>query len=79
MRVNILMPKFGMTMESGVVSEWLKNDGDAVKADEDIATIETDKIVNQAQAPANGILRITAETFEDLHVGEVIGYIETDT
>ena len=55
MRVNILMPKFGMTMESGVVSEWLKNDGD-------IATIETDKIVNQAQAPANGILRITAET-----------------
>ena len=53
-------------------------DGDAVKADEDIATIETDKIVNQAQAPANGILRITAETFEDIHVGEVIGYIETD-
>ena len=68
MRVNILMPKFGMTMESGVVSEWLKNDGDAVKADEDIATIETDKIVNQAQAPANGILRITAETFEDIQV-----------
>lgn len=77
MRVDILMPKFGMTMESGVVSEWLKNDGDTVKADENIATIETDKIVNQAQAPADGILHITAETFEDIDVGEVIGYIET--
>lgn len=77
MRVDILMPKFGMTMESGVVSEWLKNDGDTVSADEDIATIETDKIVNQAQSPASGVLHITAETFEDINVGEVIGYIET--
>ena len=64
-------------METGMISEWLKNEGDMVNADEDIATIETDKIVNQAQAPATGILHITAETFEDINVGDVIGYIET--
>ncbi len=77
MRIDVLMPKMGMTMESGIISEWLKNDGDTVITDEDIATIETDKIVNQVQAPASGILHITAETDEDIDVGEVIGYIET--
>lgn len=76
MKVDILMPKMGMTMESGIISEWLKEEGDKVEADEDIATIETDKIVNQVQAPASGILHITAGIDEDIPVGVTIGYIE---
>lgn len=77
MRVDVIMPKMGMTMTSGVVSQWLKEDGDVVELDEAIADIETDKIANQVQAPAAGTLHTVVELFDDVPVAEVIAYIET--
>lgn len=76
MRVDIIMPKMGMSMESGIVSEWLKNDGDAVTEGEIVANIETDKIVNTVSAPASGTLHIIAETDVDIPVAEVIAYVD---
>lgn len=76
MRTDVLMPKMGMTMASGIVSEWLKEDGAAVIEGEAIATIETEKIVNSLEAPVTGTLHITMETDEEVPVGEVIGYID---
>ncbi len=76
MRVEVLMPKFGMTMETGVVSEWLKKDGETVVLDDSVATIESDKIVNEAKAPAAGVFHPTAELMDDIPCGQPIGYIE---
>ncbi len=52
----ILMPKLGLTMEVGIVSSWLKKEGDPVRKGEAILEVETDKIVTEVQAPETGLL-----------------------
>ena len=77
-QVRVQMPKMGMTMTEGTIASWEKNDGDHVNEGDVIATIETDKITNNLEAPATGILRITVEEGEELPVAGEMGYIETD-
>ena len=76
MRTDIIMPKMGMTMVSGIVSGWLKEDGDQVTEGELVATIETDKITNSVEAPATGTLHLVAELDDEISVGDVIAYID---
>lgn len=78
MRIDILMPKMGMTMTTGIITEWKKENGAAVVKDEPIADIETDKITNQVCAPDSGILNIIAQDGDELPVAGIMGYIETD-
>jgi pyruvate dehydrogenase E2 component (dihydrolipoamide acetyltransferase) len=51
------MPMLGLTMEEGTVAEWLKREGDAVKKDEPLLTVEMDKGTVEVPSPAAGILR----------------------
>lgn len=53
----VVMPKQGLTMTEGTVSKWLKKEGDAVKEEEPLLEVETDKLTNTINAPASGILR----------------------
>ena len=57
MATFIIMPKLGMTMETGVLTKWLKKEGDAVKKGEAVFELETDKLNTAAEAPEDGILR----------------------
>lgn len=57
MATFIIMPKLGLTMESGVVTKWLKHEGDEVKKGEAVFELETDKLDTTAEAPVDGILR----------------------
>lgn len=41
---TIFMPKYGMTMEAGVIVEWLVKEGDRVEEGDSIAVIETEKV-----------------------------------
>jgi pyruvate/2-oxoglutarate dehydrogenase complex dihydrolipoamide acyltransferase (E2) component len=77
-RVRVQMPKMGMTMTEGTISSWEKNDGDFVNEGDTIAIVETDKISNTLEAPATGILRITAATGKDIPVAGEVGYIEVE-
>ena len=56
MATNILMPALSPTMEQGKLSKWLKNEGDAVKAGDPIAEIETDKATMEVEAVDEGTL-----------------------
>jgi pyruvate dehydrogenase E2 component (dihydrolipoamide acetyltransferase) len=58
MAVTIVMPKFGLTMESGQITRWHKNNGTAVKRGEVIFSVETDKMTNEVEAECDGILHI---------------------
>jgi pyruvate dehydrogenase E2 component (dihydrolipoamide acetyltransferase) len=58
MAVTIVMPKFGLTMESGQITQWYKNNGDTVKRGEVIFSVETDKMTNDVEAESDGILHI---------------------
>jgi pyruvate dehydrogenase E2 component (dihydrolipoamide acetyltransferase) len=51
------MPRYGATMEEGLVGEWLIGEGCAVNAGEPVCTIEIEKLTNELPAPVTGILR----------------------
>lgn len=57
MAVEFLMPKLGEVMEEGILIEWKKKEGDAVKKEEIILEIETDKGVVEIESTATGILQ----------------------
>jgi pyruvate dehydrogenase E2 component (dihydrolipoamide acetyltransferase) len=54
---QVTMPMLGLTMEEGTVAEWLKHEGDAVKKDEPLLTVEMDKGTQEVPSPAAGVLR----------------------
>jgi pyruvate dehydrogenase E1 component beta subunit len=56
MTVNVLMPALSPTMEQGKLAKWLKSEGDAVKAGDVIAEIETDKATMEVEAVDEGVL-----------------------
>ena len=58
---EIVMPKLGLTMTEGLVTKWLKNEGDEVKEGEGLFEVETDKLTNTIEASASGtLLKIVA-------------------
>jgi pyruvate dehydrogenase E2 component (dihydrolipoamide acetyltransferase) len=59
----ICMPKFGSTMETGILSSWIKAVGDTVKKGESICDIETEKLVTAVECMTEGVMLA--------HIGEV--------
>src|SRR5512146_2638934 len=56
MPINILMPALSPTMEKGNLAKWLKKEGDAVKAGDILAEIETDKATMEFEATDEGTI-----------------------
>ena len=57
MAAFIIMPKLGMTMETGVLTKWLKKEGDKVEKGEPLFELETDKLNTVVEATESGVLR----------------------
>lgn len=71
-----MMEALSPTMEEGRVVEWLKAEGEAVKAGEVLAEVETDKAVMELQARADGVLRkILAPAGSTVPVGGLVAVI----
>jgi len=51
------MPKWGLAMKTGLVVEWLKHPGDAIRQGEPLVEIESEKATNEVEAPTTGMLR----------------------
>src|SRR6266851_4436529 len=62
MAVEIVMPRFGWTMEEGLLAEWTKQDGDAVKVGDVLFTVESDKALNEVESFETGVLRIPPDS-----------------
>jgi len=73
---ELRIPKLGMGMTEGKLIEWLAADGAAVSEGDVIYSLESDKTVNEIQAPASGVLRIQATADETYEIGALIGQIE---
>ncbi len=56
MAVSIVMPALEMAQETGKIISWLKKEGDSIAKGEPIAEIETDKVVLEMEATADGVL-----------------------
>jgi 2-oxoglutarate dehydrogenase E2 component (dihydrolipoamide succinyltransferase) len=76
MPVEIKVPSVGESVTEGILSRWLKKDGDAVRADEPVVELETDKATQEVVAPAAGRLRTAVNEGATVQVGAVIGRIE---
>ena len=76
MATEVIMPVLGMTMESGIIVEWMKNEGDSVNEGEVLFNVETDKSVMEVEAKASGtLLKILHGPGDDVPIQQVIGYI----
>ena len=78
MKVEVLLPQWGMGMSEGTVASWLKKGGDHVKEDEPLAEIEAEKATQELESPATGILsEILVQEGQEAQVRSVIAIIET--
>ena len=67
MAVSINMPKLGLQMHSGLITEWYVKEGDKVEIGMPVFAIETDKLVTDVEATATGIvLKIVAQAGEEI-------------
>ncbi|MEO6788031.1 MAG: 2-oxoglutarate dehydrogenase complex dihydrolipoyllysine-residue succinyltransferase [Chthoniobacteraceae bacterium] len=76
MSLEIKIPAVGESVTSGMISAWLKNDGDTVSRGDALFTLETDKVSTEVTADAAGTLRIKAQAGAEVKIGEVVGLIE---
>jgi pyruvate/2-oxoglutarate dehydrogenase complex dihydrolipoamide acyltransferase (E2) component len=77
--VDVTMPQMGVSVAEGTVVEWKKQAGDWVERDEIIASISTDKIDTDVEAPASGrVQEILVEVGTTVEVGVVLARIATD-
>jgi pyruvate dehydrogenase E2 component (dihydrolipoamide acetyltransferase) len=77
MAIQLIMPKLGLTMTEGLLATWLVEEGQEVKKGQPLFEIETDKIVTEALAEADGILQVVEKAGSTVPVLGVVGYILT--
>jgi len=74
--VPVTMPKWGLSMQLGKITAWAVAEGDEVKAGDDVADIETEKITGTLEAPDAGpVRRLVARVGEDVPVGGTIALL----
>ena len=77
MSLEIKVPVLPESVSDATIATWHKKPGDAVKRDENLVDLETDKVVLEVPAPADGVLKsINAETGATVTSGELLGVIE---
>lgn len=77
--MNIILPKMGESVNEGTIIKWHKKIGDAVKRDEIIFEISTDKVDTEIPSPADGILsEIFVKEGETVEVGTTVAVVQSD-
>jgi pyruvate dehydrogenase E2 component (dihydrolipoamide acetyltransferase) len=75
MATEIKLPRLGQGMESGTIVKWLKSEGDAVKKGEPLYELDTDKVTQEVEADASGVLLKIAISEGEVEVGKTIAVI----
>jgi 2-oxoglutarate dehydrogenase E2 component (dihydrolipoamide succinyltransferase) len=77
MATEIRVPTLGESVTEATIGRWFKKPGDAVKADEPLLELETDKVTLEVNAPAAGVLsEITVKDGETVGPGALLGQIQ---
>jgi 2-oxoglutarate dehydrogenase E2 component (dihydrolipoamide succinyltransferase) len=76
MTIEIKVPAMGESVTEATISKWFKKEGDAVKRDEPLLELETDKVTVEVPSPADGAIEsITAQAGATVSVGALLGAI----
>ena len=65
-------------MTQGIISSWLKAEGDFVEEGGDLLELETDKANVTVPAPATGVVSITVKPGTEVSIGQVVGFIDSE-
>jgi pyruvate dehydrogenase E2 component (dihydrolipoamide acetyltransferase) len=72
---EVKLPRLGQGMESGTIVKWLKSEGEAVEKGEALYELDTDKVTQEVEAEASGVLLKIAIPEGEVEVGRTIGFI----
>ncbi len=78
MATEFLMPKLGLTMEEGTITEWFADDGTTIAAGDPLLRIETDKTETDVEAAATGRLHRVGQVGDTFACGDLIGWFLAD-
>lgn len=76
MKSEIKIPAVGESINEATISSWQKQNGESVKRDEVLLTLETDKANVDVVAEADGVLEIKSQAGAILPIGSVVGYLD---
>jgi 2-oxoglutarate dehydrogenase E2 component (dihydrolipoamide succinyltransferase) len=77
MATDVVVPTLGESITEATLGQWLKKPGEAVKADEPIASLETDKVAIDVPSPVSGVMgELVVAEGDTVNVGAVIARIE---
>src|ERR687898_1591900 len=78
-KIDVIMPQMGESIAEGTLSRWIKKVGEAVKRDEPIFEISTDKVDAEIPAPSAGVLtEILVQEGQTVAVQTVVAKIDTE-
>jgi pyruvate dehydrogenase E2 component (dihydrolipoamide acetyltransferase) len=75
MATEVKLPRLGQGMESGTIVKWLKSEGDTVEKGEPLYELDTDKVTQEVEADASGVLLKIAVAEGEVPVGRTIAVI----
>lgn len=77
-QIEVKLPKWGLTMEEGMISEWLVSVGEQVEEGQILANVEIEKAMAELEAPVSGVLESILVPIElEIPVGTILCLIDT--
>jgi pyruvate dehydrogenase E2 component (dihydrolipoamide acetyltransferase) len=77
--IDVVMPQMGVSVSEGTITKWLKNEGEAIQADEPLLEISTDKVDTEVPSPGTGIVQqILVQEGETVDVGAKLAVISPE-
>jgi pyruvate dehydrogenase E2 component (dihydrolipoyllysine-residue acetyltransferase) len=75
MATEVILPRLGQGMESGTIVRWLKSEGEPVEKGEPLFELDTDKVTQEVEAEASGVLLRIAVAEGEVPVGQTVAFI----
>ena len=74
--IDVVMPQMGVSVSEGTITKWLKQEGEAIAADEPLLEISTDKVDTEVPSPGEGVVQqILVQEGETVDVGTKLAVI----
>ncbi len=75
MATEVILPRLGQGMESGTIVRWLKSEGEPVEKGDPLFELDTDKVTQDVEAEASGVLLKIAVAEGEVPVGQTVAFI----
>ena len=75
MASEVILPRLGQGMESGTIVRWLVSEGDKVEKGQPLYELDTDKVTQEVEADAGGVLLKIVVPEGEVPVGTAVGYV----